>query len=155
MVAALKTIDTFVVNGSAKGDLSDPSMSINSDLDKQLNSAFDQRIAQKQTEFENKIKAKLDEKLMSYAGDYQTQLKELNLTEGSLSNKGKALEELGKQELSSYEDQLKAEKKAEVDAEKARIKADRDAEKARAKAKADSKKKELERKAKEKLKNLF
>lgn len=151
MVAALKTIDTFVVNGSAKGDLSDPSMSINSDLDKQLNSAFDQRIAQKQTEFENKIKAKLDEKLMSYAGDYQTQLKELNLTEGSLSNKGKALEELGKQELSSYEDQLKAEKKAEVDAEKARIKADRDAEKAR----ADSKKKELERKAKEKLKNLF
>lgn len=144
MVAALKTIDSFVINGYAKGDLTDPDMSMNSDLDKQLNSAFDQRIAQKQTELENKIKAKLNDKLMSYAGDYQSQLKELNLTEGSLSNKGKALEKLGKQELSSYEDQLKAEKKAKLDAEKAK-----------AKAKADAKKKELEQKAKEKLKSLF
>lgn len=133
MVAALKTIDTFVVNGRAKGPLTDPSMSINSDLDKQLNSAFDQRIAQKQQELENKIKAKLNDKLMSYAGDYQAQLKSLNLTEGNLATKGDALEKLGKQELSSYQDQLKAEAKAKADAEKAR---------AKAKAKADAERKE-------------
>jgi uncharacterized protein (TIGR03545 family) len=155
MVAALASIDTFVVNGKAKGEFSDPSMSINSDLDKQLNSAFDQRIAQKQQELENKLKAKLNDKLMGYAGDYQTQLQELNLTEGRLSSKGDALEKLGKQELSSYEDQLKAEAKAKADAEKARAKAKADAEKARAKAEADRKRKELERKAKEKLKDLF
>lgn len=148
MVAALKTIDTFVVNGRAKGPLTDPSMSINSDLDKQLNSAFDQRIAQKQQELENKIKAKLNDKLMSYAGDYQAQLKSLNLTEGNLASKGDALEKLGKQELSSYQDQLKAEAKAKADAEKARAKA-------KAKADAERKRKELERKAKEKLKDLF
>ena len=148
MVAALKTIDTFVVNGRAKGPLTDPSMSINSDLDKQLNSAFDQRIAQKQQELENKIKAKLNDKLMSYAGDYQAQLKSLNLTEGNLATKGDALEKLGKQELSSYQDQLKAEAKAKADAEKARAKA-------KAKADAERKRKELERKAKEKLKDLF
>ena len=148
MVAALKTIDTFVVNGRAKGALTDPSMSINSDLDKQLNSAFDQRIAQKQQELENKIKAKLNDKLMSYAGDYQAQLKSLNLTEGNLASKGDALEKLGKQELSSYQDQLKAEAKAKADAEKARAKA-------KAKADAERKRKELERKAKEKLKDLF
>lgn len=148
MVAALKTIDTFVVNGRAKGPLTDPSMSINSDLDKQLNSAFDQRIAQKQQELENKIKAKFNDKLMSYAGDYQAQLKSLNLTEGNLASKGDALEKLGKQELSSYQDQLKAEAKAKADAEKARAKA-------KAKADAERKRKELERKAKEKLKDLF
>jgi uncharacterized protein (TIGR03545 family) len=155
MVLALKTINTFTVNGKAKGDLTDPKMSINSDLDKQLSAAFDQRIAQKQKELEAKLKAKLNDRLMSYAGDYQDQLKQLNLTEGSLSSKGKAIEKLGKQELSSYQDQLKAEQKAKVDAEKARAKAKADAEKARAKADADRKKKELERKAKEKLKSLF
>lgn len=166
MVAALKTIKTFTVNAQAKGDLTDPSMSINSDLDKQLSAAFDQRIAQKQKELESKLKAKLNDKLMSYAGDYQDQLKQLNLTEGSLSSKGKAIEKLGKQELANYEDQLKAEAKEKADAEKARAKAKADAEKARAKAKADAEKarakadadrkqKELEKKAKEKLKDLF
>ncbi|MFY0641765.1 MAG: TIGR03545 family protein [Bermanella sp.] len=155
MVAALKTINRFTVNTDAKGDLSDPTMSIKSDLDKQLSAAFDQRIAQKQKELEDKLKAKLNDKLMSYAGDYQTQLKQLDLTQGSLSNKGKALEKLAKKELSSYEDQLKADAKAKADAEKARAKAKADAKKAKAKADADRKKKELEQKAKEKLKNLF
>lgn len=155
MVAALKTINRFTVNGSVSGDVSDPSMSINSDLDKQLSVAFDQRIEQKQKELEDKLKAKLNDKLMSYAGDYQAQLKQLDLTQGSLSSKSKALEDLAKQELSSYEDQLKAEAKAKADAEKARAKAKADAEKAKAKAEADRKKKELEKEAKEKFKNLF
>ncbi|WP_283787519.1 TIGR03545 family protein [Bermanella sp. WJH001] len=155
MVAALKTINRFTVNADATGDLTDPKMSINSDLDKQLSAAFDQRIKQKQKALEDKLKAKLNDKLMSYAGDYQAQLKQLDLTQGSLSSKGKALEKLAKQELSSYEDQVKAEAKAKADAEKARAKAKADAEKAKAKAEADRKKKELERKAKEKLKDLF
>ncbi len=144
MVAALKTIPTFTVNAKAKGELTKPSVSISSDLDSQLSAAFDERLAQKQRDLENKLKAKLNAKLLSYAGDYESQLKQLNLTEGSLSSKSKALEQLGKSELSSYEDQLKAEAKAKQDAEKAK-----------AKAEADRKKKELEKKAKEKLKSLF
>lgn len=144
MVAALKTIPTFTVNAKAKGELTKPSVSISSDLDRQLSAAFDERLAQKQRDLENKLKAKLNAKLLSYAGNYESQLKQLNLTEGSLSSKSKALEQLGKSELSSYEDQLKAEAKAKQDAEKAK-----------AKAEAERKKKELEKKAKEKLKSLF
>jgi uncharacterized protein (TIGR03545 family) len=177
MVAALKNIDKFTVSGSAKGELTSPSVSLKSDLDKQLNTAFNKRIKQRQAELEVELKQKLNDKLLAYGGDYTEQLKELNLTEGSLKEKGKALEKLGKTELASYEAQLKAEadaekarakakldakkaeEKAKIDAEKARAKAKLEAEKARAKAKAkaeeDKKKKELEEKAKAKLKKLF
>lgn len=144
MVLALKTIDAFKVNLNAKGKLSDPKVKINSDLDKQLSIAFDQRIKQKQKELEAKLKDKLNKKLLSYAGEYESKLESLNFSEGNLSEKGDALEKLGKAEISSYEDQLKAEAKAKADAKKAKAKAD-----------ADKKKKELEKKAKEKLKDLF
>ncbi|GAA6135849.1 hypothetical protein NBRC116188_26390 [Oceaniserpentilla sp. 4NH20-0058] len=177
LVGALKTINTFDVNATAKGKFSGPKVSINSDLDRQLSDAFNARIKQRQKELEESLKRKLEKKLLSFAGDYQDKLKELDLTEGSLSDAGKKLESLAKSEISSYEDQLKAEAKAKADkekaaakakleaekakakakadAEKAKAKAKADAEKAKAKAKADKEKKELERKAKEKLKKLF
>lgn len=148
MLGALKNINRFTVNAKAQGEIDDPSVSIKSDLDQQLKSAFDKRIGEKQAQLEKDLKNKLNNKLLSYAGDYEAELKQLNLTEGSLSSKTKAIEKLGKSKLSSYQDQLKAEAKA-----KAKAKAD--AKKAKAKADADKKKKELERKAKEKLKKLF
>ena len=148
MVAALKNVNQFTVSATAKGEMTDPSIKLKSDLDNQLNKAFDKRKDEKQAELEAKLKRKLNDKLLSYAGNYKDQIKELNLAEGGLSSKGKALEKLGKSKLSSYEDQLKTEAKA-----KAKAKAD--AKKAKAKAEADRKKKELERKAKEKLKKLF
>lgn len=148
MLAALQNINRFTVNANAQGEIIDPSVSIKSDLDKQLKSAFDKRIGEKQAQLEKELKNKLNEKLLSYAGDYESELKQLNLTEGSLSSKTKAIEKLGKSKLSSYQDQLKA-------AAKAKAKAKADAKKAKAKADADKKKKELERKAKEKLKKLF
>jgi len=148
MVAALKNVNQFTVTATAKGELTDPSIKLKSDLDNQLNKAFDKRMDQKQAELETKLKKKLNDKLLSYGGDYTDQLKELNLTEGSLGSKSKSLEKLGKSKLSSYEDQLKADAKAKADAKKAKAKA-------KAKADADKKKKELERKAKEKLKKLF
>jgi|GEM_PF-358798 len=155
MSAALKNINRFTVNANAQGEVTDPSVSIKSDLDKQLKSAFDKRIGEKQAQLEKDLKNKLNKKLLSYAGDYEAELKQLNLAEGGLSNKTKALEKLGKSKMSSYEDQLKAEAKAKADAKKAKAKAAADAKKAKAKADADKKKKELERKAKEKLKKLF
>lgn len=155
LVLALKSIDTFTVNTSAKGEFDDPKVRINSDLDRQLSDAFDARIKQKQKDFEEKLKKGIEKKLLSFTGDYEEKLKDLNLTEGSLSEKGKALEDLAKAEISSYEDQLKAEAKAKEKAEKARLKAKADAEKARLKEKAKKEQKELERKTKEKLKSLF
>ena len=155
MLGALKNINRFTVNANAQGEMTDPSVSIKSDLDKQLKSAFDKRIGEKQAQLEKDLKNKLNKKLLSYAGDYEAELKQLNLAEGGLSSKTKALEKLGKSKISSYEDQLKAEAKAKADAKKAKAKAQADAKKAKAKADADKKKKELERKAKEKFKKLF
>jgi len=155
LVRALATINTFDVNAKAKGAIDDPKVSINSDLDRQLSDAFNARIKQRQKEFEESLMKKLEKKLLSFAGDYEGKLKELNLAEGNLSDAGNKLESLAKSELSSYEDQLKAEAKAKADKEKAAAKAKLEKEKAKAKAKADKEKKELERKAKEKLKNLF
>lgn len=155
LVRALKTIDTFKVNAFAKGELNSPKVKINSDLDRQLSDAFEQRIKKELEDFEEKIKQGVNKKFLSLTGKYEDRLKELNLADGSLSNAGKKLENLAKSELNSYEDQLKAEAKAKQDAEKARLKAKADAEKAKAKAKAEKEKKELERKAKEKLKDLF
>ncbi len=148
MVAALKNVNEFTVSANATGELTDPNVSLKSNLDNQLNKAFDKRMDQKQVELELKLKNKLNDKLLSYAGGYESELKSLGLTESSLGNKTESLEKLGKTKLSSYEDQLKAEAKAKASAKK---------EKAKAKAKADKEKKraELERKAKEKLKNLF
>lgn len=148
MLAALRTIEQFNLEASAIGEFDDPDLRIASDLDRQLEKAFDERIDQKQAEFEQKLKDKLNEKLLSYSGDYQAQLKDLNLAEGRLSDKQEALEDLAKAEISSYQDQLKAEAKAKAEKEKARAKA-------KAKAEADRKKKELEEKAKKALEDLF
>lgn len=148
MVAALRSIDQFRVNAFASGRYNKPDVRINSDLDRQLEAAFDERIAQKQKELEQKLKQKLNQKLLSYAGDYQEKIAELNLTEGSLEDKQKALESLAKAELADYEAQLKAEAEAKAAKKKAELEA-------KAKAEADRKRKELEEKAKDKLKDLF
>ena len=162
MVAALKNVDQFSVTASANGEITSPSVSLKSDLDNQLNKAFDKRIEQKQVELEDKLKDKLNDKLLSYSGSYAEQLKELDLTQGSLEEKSKALEQLAKAKLSSYEDQVKAEldakkakEKAKLDAKIAKEKAKLDAKIAKEKAEADKKKKELEEKAKAKLKKIF
>jgi len=166
MNAALKNVNQFTVSTSANGELKSPNISLRSDLDKQLNSAFNKRLKQKQAELEDDLKEKINEQLLAYGGDYTEQLKQLNLTEGSLKEKGKALEELAKSEISTYEAQLKAEADAEKARAKAKLKAKEaeekakiEAEKARAKAKLkaeeERKKKELEEKAKAKLKGLF
>ena len=148
MDAALDKVSRFNVEVSADGKVTSPSMNIRSDLDKQLQSAFNDRIDEKQKELEADLKKKLNEKLLGYAGNYESQLKDMNLAEGNLSDATKKLESLAKSEMSSYEDQLKAEAKAKADKEAAEAKA-------KAKAEADKKKKELEKKAKEKLKSLF
>ncbi|MEH6344877.1 MAG: TIGR03545 family protein [Bermanella sp.] len=122
MVAALTHIDTFVVSGKAQGELASPNLSIQSDLDNKLSRAFNKRLKQKQSELEKQLKQKLADKLLSYSGDYEDQLRELNATEGGLGDTSKAMGKMAKAEVSSYEDQLKADAKAKADKKKAKLK---------------------------------
>ncbi len=133
MLGALRHIDQFNVNAKANGKLTKPDISLSSDLDSKLSRAFDKRIKERQKQLELKLRKKLADKLLSYSGDYQDQLKELNLADGSLGDASKAMGKMAKAEVSSYEDQLKAD----------------------AKAKSDKKKKALENKLKDKFKKLF
>lgn len=133
MAKALQKIDRFDINALAKGALTAPKVTISSDLDSQLNVAFNQRLKDKQKELEQQLLQKLNSKLLSYAGGYQQQLEAMDLTSGSLSAKQDKVKKLAKTELSSFEDQ----KKADADAA------------------ADKKRKQLEKEVKEKLKKLF
>ena len=133
MVLALANIDSFSVDGKALGKLTHPDVSISSDLDNKLSKAFNKRINQKQDELAKELRKKLADKLLSYGGDYEQQLKQLNLSEGSLGDKSKAMGKLASTQMGDYQSQLKAQ----------------------AKAKADKKKKELAKKAKDKFKKFF
>ena len=155
MVLALQQIDRFDINAAAVGQLKAPKVDISSNLDSKLSQAFNQRLKEKQKELEQELKSKLNDKLLAYAGDYQDQLKEMDLANGSLSEKQDKLKALAKSELSSFEEQQKADAQRKIDEK-------RDAERAKAKADADKKKKELDKKkkaledeAKDKLKGLF
>ncbi len=140
MVLALANINSFTVDGTAKGELTHPSVKMKSNLDNKLKAAFDKRIKQKQKELEKKLKSKLADKLLAYSGDYKDQLKQLNLTEGSLGDKSKAVKGLLDSKMGDYESQAKADAKAKADKKKKEL---------------DKKKEALAKKAKDKLKKLF
>jgi hypothetical protein len=134
---ALAKIDRFNINAKAKGRLTSPEVSIESDLDTQLSQAFKQRFKEQQQELEVQLKKSLNEKLLSYAGDYQEQLKAMDLASGSLGDKQAKLKQLANSELSSFEDQKKADAKRKIEQQK------------------KEEQEKLKDKLKDKLKNLF
>jgi uncharacterized protein (TIGR03545 family) len=134
---ALAKIDRFNIKAKAKGRLTSPDVSIESNLDTQLSQAFNQRFKEKQQELEVKLKKSLNEKLLSYAGDYQEQLKTMDLASGSLGDKQAKLKQLANSELSSFQDQQKADAKRKIEQKK---KEEQD---------------KVKDKLKDKLKNLF
>jgi uncharacterized protein (TIGR03545 family) len=134
---ALAKIDRFDISAKAKGHLMSPEVSLQSDLDTQLSQAFNQRFKEKQQELEAKLKKALNEKLLSYAGDYKEQLKAMDLASGSLGDKQAKLKQLANSELSSFQDQQKADAKRKIEQKK---KEEQD---------------KLKDKIKDKLKNLF
>ncbi|HBS42821.1 MAG TPA: hypothetical protein DEA26_09085 [Oceanospirillales bacterium] len=145
---ALAGITQFSVNASAQGPLLHPDIGLGSDLDRQLQAAFNKRIKAKQDELEARLKKKLNEQVDQYAGEYADELKQLAAMDGSLQDRLNSLQDLASAELESFKDQQEREAKAKLEAEKAEAKAKADAE---AKKKED----ELKNKAKDKLKNLF
>lgn len=156
---ALAKIGSFDIKGKAKGDLIAPDVAIESDLDTQLSQAFNQRLKEKQQELEAKLKKALNEKLLSYGGQYTEQLKAMDFANGSLGDKQAKLKELASSELSSFQDQQKAEAKRKLEQEKiaqqAKLEEEKRKAEIKAKAAADKKKKQLMKEAKDKLKNLF
>lgn len=148
MAKALAKIDRFDINADAKGKLIAPAVNIKSNLDTQLSQAFNQRLKERQQELEVQLKKSLNNKLLSYGGDYKEQLKAMDLASGSLADKQAKLQKLASAELSSFKDQQEADAKRKLDEKK---KAEQD----KANAAADKKKKQLEKEMKDKLKNLF
>lgn len=159
MSKALAKVKNFDIRAKAKGELTAPKVSITSNLDSQLNTAFNQRLKEKQKELEKQLEKKLNEKLLSYAGGYQDQLKAMDLANGSVADKQKKLQKLAKTELSSFEEQKKADAKRKLEKERkakeAKLAEEKRKAQAKAKAAADKKRKQLEKEAKEKFKKLF
>ncbi len=145
---ALAGINQFSVNAGANGPLLSPDISLGSDLDRQLQAAFNKRIKAKQDELEARLKKKLNEQVDQVAGKYANELKQLAAMDGSLQDRLNALQEMASTELESFKEQQEREAREKLDKEKAEAKAKADAEK---KKQED----ELKDKAKDKLKNIF
>ncbi len=155
MVLALANIQTFSVDAKAKGELTDPKVSITSDLDNKLKVAFNKRIKQKQDELEKELRQKLTDKLLSYTGDYEQELKKMTASQGGLSGQADSMGKMDKTEMGDYETQLKQQAKARADKKKDAADKKKDAAVKKAKADADKKKEAALKKAKDKLKKLF
>lgn len=130
---ALANIQQFNIHAGAKGKVAKPTVSISSDLDKQLSQAFNQRLKDKQDELEKQLKQELNAKLENALGEHADVLAELNSVEGGLDAKLAKLKSMSSTELDDFKEQQKQE----------------------AKEKAAEEKDELKSKAKDKLKKLF
>lgn len=155
MVAALAGIDQFSIDGIASGKFTKPKLLIQSDLEQKLSSAFNQRLKEKQRQLEGTLKAKLNDKLLSYAGGYEKELKALDLANGSFESKQRQLKKLSSAKMSSFKQQQEDDLKRKRDAEKKKLNEEKRKKQKELDAKKKKKQKELERKAKEKLEKLF
>lgn len=150
--AALDTIAEFNLIASAKGKLTSPNLSLSSNLDKQLQTAFNARLKQKQKEFEQELERQLQAKAADMLGRNAKYLDQFNQLDGSLNSKLKQVQKLAGNELEDFTAQQKREAEEKA---KAELKAAED----KAKAEAEAKKNEAEAKAKKeaesKLKSLL
>tara|TARA_R110002167_G_scaffold2226_8_gene11417 strand:+ start:575 stop:2410 length:1836 start_codon:yes stop_codon:yes gene_type:complete len=137
LTRALASIKQFTIDARANGELTSPKLEFGSDIDKQLNSAFNQRLREQQNKLEAKLQSKLNDKISEYAGPYADDLQALNTADSSLTDKLAQLEDMARAELDDYVAEQKQEAK-----DKAQAKADDEADK-------------LKSKAKDKLKSLF
>jgi uncharacterized protein (TIGR03545 family) len=106
---SLKSIHQFNLEGELQGTLSSPSLSLRSDLDKQLKQAVAGQLKSAQSELETKFKARLNDEVASMAGPYKDQLAFLTDKEGSLDQRINNLDKMLKAELKSAADTKKQE----------------------------------------------
>ena len=146
--SALAGISSFSVNAGAVGELTHPDIKLGSDLDRQLQAAFKQRLKAKQVELEQKLEAYLNQQVTEYAGDYADELQAFMDMEGSLTERFSTLEDLAKSKLEDFKAQQERELKAKLAKEKAEAEARLAKEKAEAEARIAKEKAAAEAKAK-------
>lgn len=105
----LSTISSFDLSGKVQGNIRSPEISIKSDLDQQIKQAALSQLKSKQAEFEQKLKARLEQEVQQSAGPYKEQVAALTQTEGSLEQRINKLEEMLKAETQSAVDSTKQE----------------------------------------------
>jgi len=108
---SLTSIHQFSLDGKLQGTLTSPKLSLHSDLDEQLKQAVAGQLKSKQSELEDKFKARLNEKIASMAGPRKDQLAFLTDKESSLDQRINNLEKMLKAELKSAADTKKQEVK--------------------------------------------
>lgn len=157
--AALKEVKSFTVDATAKGDISSPNVSLNSNLEQQVGAAVNARLNAKKKQLERELKAKLEKKMLEYAGSYGDKIKQLDITQGDLSNKLAKLETMAKSELEDYtkqqERKLKEQAEAKRKAEEEKLKAEQERLKKEAEEKRKAEEEKLKKQAEDKLKSFF
>lgn len=146
--AALKEIKSFNVNATAKGDIDSPDVSLSSNLEQQVGDAVNARLNAKKKQLERELKAKLEKKMLEYAGPYGDKIKQLDLTQGDLSNKLAKLEKMATAELEDFAKQQERKLKAEAEAKRKELEDKAKAEEERLKKEAEAKRKAEEEKLK-------
>ena len=154
---ALKTINSFNLQGEAKGNLKDLNVSINSDLDKKIKSALKGQFAAKKDALEIKLKKKLNAEVTQFLSKYTDDLDGLSDSK-DVDSAEKDIEELLEAKVDDYKAQLKRERKEKE--EKLRKKAEKEKQEARKKLDEerrilDEKMAKEQRRLEEKLKDEF
>lgn len=104
----LASIDHFSIALQGKGEDRNLSVHIQSDLDKTIQGAVKAQLTAKKAELESKLKAGLNDKLLTYAGPYKETLQQLNLQQTSLDTARHDIEALLTQQLAAFRDEKKA-----------------------------------------------
>jgi len=101
----LGDIHTFEITTSVSGDIKQPKVQISSDLDKQIKSAVSAQFNTQKDKLAKELKAGLNEKMLSYAGPYEQQLKQLDLQNASIASARNDIENLLSSELAAFKDE--------------------------------------------------
>ena len=101
----LANIHSFELAAQVSGDINQPSILIKSDLDKQIKSAVTAQLNTQKDKLAKELKAGLNEKMLSYAGSYEQQLRQLDLQNASIASAKTDIENLLSSELSAFKDE--------------------------------------------------
>lgn len=111
---AIAAIDTFNIDGGITGTLGAPRLSLSSDLDKRLNQQLQQRLRAKQTEFEQKLRTALEERIAGPQGEYAGKLSDWQSVQNEVQAQIDDYDKMLKAKISSVQEKAKsdAEQKA-------------------------------------------
>jgi len=110
----LADIHSFEIAGLASGEIKHPNIQINSDLDKQIKKAVSTQVNAQKDKLAKELKAGLNDKMLSYAGPYEQQLRQLELQDASVASAKTEIETLLSSELAAFKDEKTAQAKGKA-----------------------------------------